>query len=195
MLEMHDPANCAQVLPDLAGLSIFTYGSALLQRRQPAERDHARVRLLQLRHPRIRHPRSGTAEGNRLLQPGRHHRPQHGLESPAGQQLGSGRARLVLRASASRHEKRHAVDDVPGQRAAHAEVHQRRLAVPGKQYPSGTAELASLADQIEKRPGVRAPGFFSYSTFVEFTSPIDPPRLREQADRRIATASELASRV
>ncbi|HEX6792908.1 MAG TPA: hypothetical protein VF304_03575, partial [Casimicrobiaceae bacterium] len=26
-LETHDPANCAQVLPDLAGLSIFTYGS------------------------------------------------------------------------------------------------------------------------------------------------------------------------
>jgi hypothetical protein len=27
MLEVHDPANCAQVLPDLVGLSIFTYGS------------------------------------------------------------------------------------------------------------------------------------------------------------------------
>jgi len=26
-LEVHNPANCAQVLPDLAGLSIFTYGS------------------------------------------------------------------------------------------------------------------------------------------------------------------------
>jgi len=26
-LETHDPANCAQVLPDLAGLSGFTYGS------------------------------------------------------------------------------------------------------------------------------------------------------------------------
>jgi hypothetical protein len=26
-LEVHDPANCAQVLPDLVGLSIFTYGS------------------------------------------------------------------------------------------------------------------------------------------------------------------------
>ena len=26
-LETHDPANCAQVLPDLVGLSIFTYGS------------------------------------------------------------------------------------------------------------------------------------------------------------------------
>ena len=27
MLETHDPANCASVLPDLVGLSIFTYGS------------------------------------------------------------------------------------------------------------------------------------------------------------------------
>lgn len=27
MLETHDPANCDQVIPDLAGLSIFTYGS------------------------------------------------------------------------------------------------------------------------------------------------------------------------
>jgi hypothetical protein len=27
MLETHDPANCAKVLPDLAGLSSFTYGS------------------------------------------------------------------------------------------------------------------------------------------------------------------------
>jgi hypothetical protein len=27
MLEMHDPANCAKVLPDLAGLTSFTYGS------------------------------------------------------------------------------------------------------------------------------------------------------------------------
>lgn len=27
MLETHDPANCEQVLPDIAGLSVFTYGS------------------------------------------------------------------------------------------------------------------------------------------------------------------------
>jgi hypothetical protein len=27
MLEVHDPANCAKVTPDLVGLSIFTYGS------------------------------------------------------------------------------------------------------------------------------------------------------------------------
>jgi hypothetical protein len=27
MLEVHNPANCAQVLPDLVGLSIFTYGT------------------------------------------------------------------------------------------------------------------------------------------------------------------------
>jgi hypothetical protein len=27
MLETHDPANCAKVLPDVVGLSIFTYGS------------------------------------------------------------------------------------------------------------------------------------------------------------------------
>jgi hypothetical protein len=27
MLEVHDPKNCAQVLPDLVGLSVFTYGS------------------------------------------------------------------------------------------------------------------------------------------------------------------------
>ena len=27
MLETHDPKNCDQVMPDIAGLSIFTYGS------------------------------------------------------------------------------------------------------------------------------------------------------------------------
>jgi hypothetical protein len=27
MLEVHDPANCAKVAPDIVGLSIFTYGS------------------------------------------------------------------------------------------------------------------------------------------------------------------------
>jgi hypothetical protein len=27
MLEVHDPANCAKVLPDLVGLSVFTYGT------------------------------------------------------------------------------------------------------------------------------------------------------------------------
>jgi hypothetical protein len=27
MLETHDPKNCSQVIPDIAGLSIFTYGS------------------------------------------------------------------------------------------------------------------------------------------------------------------------
>src|SRR5262249_27423693 len=27
MLEVHDPANCNKVLPDIAGLAIFTYGS------------------------------------------------------------------------------------------------------------------------------------------------------------------------
>ncbi len=27
MLETHDPANCAKVIPDIAGLAIFTYGS------------------------------------------------------------------------------------------------------------------------------------------------------------------------
>jgi hypothetical protein len=27
MLQTHDPANCSQVIPDIAGLSIFTYGS------------------------------------------------------------------------------------------------------------------------------------------------------------------------
>jgi hypothetical protein len=27
MLETHNPANCAQILPDLTGLAIFTYGS------------------------------------------------------------------------------------------------------------------------------------------------------------------------
>jgi hypothetical protein len=27
MLEVHDPANCSKVIPDITGLSIFTYGS------------------------------------------------------------------------------------------------------------------------------------------------------------------------
>ena len=188
MMEVHDPANCSAVLPDLVGPVELHVRQPLLQRRQPEERDHARVRLLQLRHPRLRHPRPAAAEGNRLLQSGRHHRPQQGLESHAGQQLGSGRARLVFRASAPRQEKRHTLDDVPGQRAAHAEVHQRRLAAPGKQYPSGTTELAKPRGSVEKRPGFAPRVFFVFDLRRIYFAD-QSPRLREQADRRRKTSS------
>ena len=72
MLETHDPKNCAQVLPDIAGLAIFTYGSHYCSVDNREQRDRAGLRVLQLGHPRVRHPQPGAGQGDRLLQPGRH---------------------------------------------------------------------------------------------------------------------------
>ena len=44
MHEMHDPANCAKVLPDLVGLCDVHLRQPLLQRRQQEERNHAGLR-------------------------------------------------------------------------------------------------------------------------------------------------------
>src|SRR6266853_429269 len=59
MLEVHDPANCAKVLPDLVGLSVFTYGSHYCS---VDNRHHAStlacgyfnsgIRVFDIRHPR-----------------------------------------------------------------------------------------------------------------------------------------------
>ena len=86
----------------------------LLQRRQPQERDDARLRLLQLGHSRLRHPQSGASARNRVLQPGGYDDTEPRLES--WRELEARRRRLVLCAGASRRRPRHAVDDVSGQR-------------------------------------------------------------------------------
>jgi hypothetical protein len=62
LLETHDPANCAAVLPDLVGLSVFTYGSHYCS--VDNKRDattlacayfNSGLRVFDIRHPR--HPR------------------------------------------------------------------------------------------------------------------------------------------
>jgi len=58
MLEIHNPANCSRVLPDLAGLSSFTYGSHYCSVDNRHHATHARVRVLQFGHSGLRYPRS-----------------------------------------------------------------------------------------------------------------------------------------
>ena len=155
MLEAYDPKNCAQVLPDLAGLGSFTYGSPLLQRRQQEQRDHAGLRVLQLGHPRVRHPRPGAAEGDRVLQPGRHDDAEPRLESQPNGRMGRRRSRLVHGPDQARCRDRNAVDDVPGQRLSRPEVHQWRVAVPGSHDAARDAELT---DGRATGTGLRGPG-------------------------------------
>jgi len=59
MLETHDPANCSKVLPDLTGLSIFTYGShyCSVDNRQNATTlacgfFNSGIRIFDIRNPR-----------------------------------------------------------------------------------------------------------------------------------------------
>ena len=93
MLETHDPENCAQGPARPGGGSDQLHlRHPLLQRRQQAERDHAGVRLLQLGHPRVRHPRSGagrrkspttTRRGMTTPSPGSQHNPHAAAGWPA----------------------------------------------------------------------------------------------------------------
>ena len=64
------PGQLRRCSPDVVGLSTLHLRQPLLQRRQQEERHHARLRLLQLGHPGVRHPRPAAAEGDRVLQPG-----------------------------------------------------------------------------------------------------------------------------
>ncbi len=153
-LETHNPANCAKVLPDLVGLSIFTYGSHYCS----VDNIHhattlacgyfnSGIRVFDIRNPR---------------------RPKEiAYYNPAGQttweQLRSGRSGLVLGAGApadfgGSRPAGDAVDYVPGQRAADAEVRKRSVAVRGQLHAAGSAELArrSIRRQAH-RFGLRAP--------------------------------------
>ena len=114
----------------------------LLQRRQQGEGDDAGLRLLQLGDPGVRHPRSGAAEGNRVFQSGRHDDAEPWLQSRSHRPVACRRPRLVHGAGSSRCRQRDALDDVPGQRAAYAQVHERRVAVPAEQDARGRTELA-----------------------------------------------------
>jgi hypothetical protein len=80
-LEVHDPANCSKVLPDLVGLSIFTYGSHYCS---VDNKHHATtlacgyfnsgIRVFDIRHPR--HPKEiayFNPAGATTLSPGSNH--------------------------------------------------------------------------------------------------------------------------
>ena len=107
MLEIHDPANCATVIPDLVGLAELHLRQPLLQRRQQAQGDHARVRLLQLGHSRVRHSRSDSPEEIAYYNPPARTDVEPGLEScDAAANAAARRSRLVLGAGASRRRSR-----------------------------------------------------------------------------------------
>jgi len=95
-LEVHNPANCAAVLPDLVGLGIFTYGSHYCS---VDNKHHATtlacgyfnsgIRVFDIRNPR--HPKEIA-----LLQScGRDHR-QPGFQPRDREQFCPRRSRLVL---------------------------------------------------------------------------------------------------
>jgi hypothetical protein len=80
-LEVHDPANCSKVLPDLVGLSIFTYGSHYCS---VDNKHHATtlacgyfnsgIRVFDIRHPR--HPKEiayFNPPGETSISPGSNH--------------------------------------------------------------------------------------------------------------------------
>ncbi len=56
MLEVHNPANCAQVLPDPCGPVHFYLRQPLLQRRQQTSCDDIGLWVFQFRNSRVRHP-------------------------------------------------------------------------------------------------------------------------------------------
>ena len=87
-LEVHDPANCSKTRAGSHRTVDLHLRQPLLQRRRQETRHDAGLRILQLRHPRVRHPRSVAAEGDRLLQSGWHDDAERWIESLARQQLG-----------------------------------------------------------------------------------------------------------
>ena len=81
MLETHDPANCSKVLPDVAGLAIFTYGShyCSVDNRQNATAlacnyFNSGVRVFDIRDPaRPKEIAYYNPAGSRTAQPGSNH--------------------------------------------------------------------------------------------------------------------------
>ena len=69
MLETHDPANCSKVMPDLAGLAMFTLMAVITAASTIGKiATAACVRLFQFGCAGIRHPESSSPEGDCLLQ-------------------------------------------------------------------------------------------------------------------------------
>ena len=146
MLEAHDPTNCAKVLPDLAGLSVFTYGAhycSVDNQRNATTLAcgyfNSGIRVFDIRDP-------GQAEGNRLLQPAAVTTPSPGSQTSRTAATGSRRARSCsaqVRLDAANGKP---ADALPGQRLPVAQVHQRRVAVPRKQHAAGTAKLDQICD-------------------------------------------------
>ena len=113
------------VLPDLVGLSIFTYGTHYCSKSTIA-RTMRRLwcaRHVQLGYPRFRHPQSAAAEGDCLLTilPAVT-TAEWRLQSRTRQQLRSGWPDWRNGAGPPRCRARDAVDHLPGQWAADAEV-------------------------------------------------------------------------
>lgn len=68
-LEIGNEANAAKRSEDVGGDGLFGYESHLLHDRQAGRSDGSRLRLLPVRHPRLRRPQHQEPQGDRLLQP------------------------------------------------------------------------------------------------------------------------------
>ena len=128
MLETHDPARTsAAVAAGHRRPFDLHLRQPLLQRRQPGERDGAGLFVLQLGHPRVRHSRSGSTEGNRLLQPGFGFIGAR-VEPRDVRPMARRRARLVRRKARLRLREKTDRHHVSGQRLAGSAVRPEHLA-------------------------------------------------------------------
>ena len=119
-------------MPDIAGLSIFTYGSHYCS---VDNRDNATalacgyfnsgIRVFDIRDPE-------RPKGDRVLQPGVAARAVAGLEPRRVQPVARRRSRLVRVAARLRLREEAADHDVPGQRTGDPAVRTQHLAVQGK---------------------------------------------------------------
>ena len=137
-LEIHDPKNCDKVLPDTTGLSSFIYGShyCSVDNKRAATtlacgyfesgirvfdiRDPTKPKEIAYFNPPAVTTISPGSQNNRTTTG----RPDH-CSAPSPPRCGDGEP----------------ADDLPGQRLPVAQVHQWRLAIPGKHLSAGIAEL------------------------------------------------------
>jgi hypothetical protein len=129
MLETHDPANCSKVLPDLTGLSSFTYGShyCSVDNRHYATTlacgyFNSGIRVFDIREP---------SRPRRLLtsirQVRRRERRVQSLQAKWA--VGCRRPGLVQCPDQAGRDRGDTTDNVSGRRLPVIEVHQRRVAI------------------------------------------------------------------
>ena len=156
MHEIHLASNCDKTLPDLVGLSSFTYGThyCSVDNRQNATtlacgQFNSGIRVYDIRDP-LR-PKEIA-----YYNPAGYDDGGSGLEPQPRRRLGGRRPRLVLCAGPPRCEGGHAVDHLPGQRCGDAQVPQGRLAVPTEFNAGRTGELTArpVSRYAAGRPGI-----------------------------------------